>query len=849
MAIKLYRRYCALFHLLVAIPLMAQQTAKRDSLDQWFSRFYSARMEGQSVDGKWVAVKQVLNRKADTVLVFNTGKGKQPVLKFPGATSVQFLDNDLLLTRKKGQMVFSNLSTKMQKNYTGIRSSDILENAKQFIVLDLEGNLEVFSRDGTRMVKITHVKSYVTDHKEELYAVRQGSESDGIWKWDQQMMKKVYRPAEETEYLQLSDSSKFLLISEKESGGGLRRTVVMDTKTSRLHHPLGSAFTQQDFYTFKEIAGTDNVLIKLIKYADHGKDGPEVWYGNDRDLKSMQLGKTPLETNWIWNSGKPLAEKLGFDPQTTVSAIGSPRYFIYFKREELQNYTRNRPLLNVHIFDYDRSESRFLATIDGELYASTGGRFVVVRRADSGWLLYSSETGESRNIAGASLRKPVFSEDSQSVYFESDDDIWCYSIRQRRLSSLKVAAGKRTQIINSVRFPLATGYPFYTAVVDTALPLLIEAVSTKSGSTVYLTVRDQKTDRTLVKTENNVPWFLYSRDLTSWSWLEENYNLAPQLKAGEVKGGMKTFALGNEQDTTAKAIRQQRVEYALADGKKLQGILYYPKNFDPARKYPMIVNLYQVQHHLANHYLRAGYDVAGFNVRNQIERGFFVYLPDVISDRRGPGIAGLECVNRALDALLPNKNINFTKVGLTGHSFGSYLTNFIATRSDRFAAYISGSGISDMISSYFSFNYNYYGPHYWQLETGQYLMGKAFAEDKELYTRNNPLWKAENVNAPILLWTGKKDENVIPEQTMEFYIALTRNRKNVIALFYPNSGHDLSTDGEDLKDLNWRVLEWWDYFLRDIKRVPWIERQMKKDAAKASSFVKACRELCHIPSG
>ena len=847
MAINRYWRNFAFFYLFVAMPLMGQETGKKDSLEQWFSSFYQTRMEGQSPDGKWVAVKKVLNRKADTILVFNTGKAKQPVLKFPGASSVQFLDNDFLLTREKGQMVFRNLRTTMQKKYPDIKSSAVLENAKQFIVLDLQGNLEVFSRDGNRMGKLTHVKSYVTDHKEELYAVRQGSESDGIWKWDQYLMRKVYRPTHETEYLQLSDSSKFLLICEMESGGGLRRTVVMDTHTGGLHYPLGSAFTQQDFYTFKEVAGTDAVLIKLIRYADHGKNGPEVWYGNDRDLKSMQLGKTPLETNWIWNSRKPLGEKLGFDPQTTVSSIGSSRYFIYFKREELQDYTRNKPLLNVHLFDFNRLESRFLATVDGELYASAGGKFVVVRRTDGGWLLYSTETGESRNIAGASLRKPVFSMDSQSVYFESDDDLWCYSIRERRLSPLKVAAGKRTGIINSMRFPLATGYPFYTAVVDTAVPLLIDAVSRRSLSTVYLTVRDQKKVRTLVKTENYVPWFQYSKDLTSWSWLEENYNVAPQLKAGDFKGGMKTLSLGNELDTTSKTIRQQRVEYTLSDGKKLQGILYYPKNFDPARKYPMIVNLYQVQHHLSNHYLLAGYDVAGFNVRNHIERGYFVYLPDVITDQRGPGIAGLECVNRALDVLLPNKNIDFAKVGLTGHSFGSYLTNFIATRSHRFAAYLSGSGISDLISSYFSFNYNYYGPHYWQLETGQYQMGKAFAEDKELYIRNSPIWKAENVNAPILLWTGKKDENVIPEQTMEFYIALTRNRKNVIALFYPDSGHDLSTDGEDMKDLNWRVLEWWDYFLKDIKNVHWIERQMKKDAGKASSFVRACKELCHIP--
>ncbi len=67
----------------------------------------------------------------------------------------------------------------------------------------------------------------------------------------------------------------------------------------------------------------------------------------------------------------------------------------------------------------------------------------------------------------------------------------------------------------------------------------------------------------------------------------------------------------------------------------------------------------------------------------------------------------MESIDKALDKLLMNRNINSSKVGLIGHSFGGYLTNFIATHSNRFATYISGSGVSDIISSYFSYNYNF----------------------------------------------------------------------------------------------------------------------------------------------
>jgi dipeptidyl aminopeptidase/acylaminoacyl peptidase len=86
------------------------------------------------------------------------------------------------------------------------------------------------------------------------------------------------------------------------------------------------------------------------------------------------------------------------------------------------------------------------------------------------------------------------------------------------------------------------------------------------------------------------------------------------------------------------------------------------------------------------------------------------------------------------------------------------------------------------------------------------------------------------VNAPILLWAGKKDENIKWDQVMEFYIGLKRNNKDVIALFYPNQGHNPSFNSEDRKDLYYRTLEWWDYFLKDKTNIDWINKQMKKDA-------------------
>ncbi|WP_435522757.1 alpha/beta hydrolase family protein [Chryseobacterium indoltheticum] len=116
-----------------------------------------------------------------------------------------------------------------------------------------------------------------------------------------------------------------------------------------------------------------------------------------------------------------------------------------------------------------------------------------------------------------------------------------------------------------------------------------------------------------------------------------------------------------------------------------------------------------------------------------------------------------------------------TKVGLMGRSFGGYETNFIATQSNRFAAYISGTGFSDPTHSAFAFNYGTYGPDYARIESGQYHLGD-FVANKEKYIKNSPLFYMEQVKAPMLLWAGLKDKNVSPEGNKSTFSALRKYR-------------------------------------------------------------------------
>ncbi|MCY1662598.1 alpha/beta hydrolase family protein [Chryseobacterium sp. SL1] len=308
--------------------------------------------------------------------------------------------------------------------------------------------------------------------------------------------------------------------------------------------------------------------------------------------------------------------------------------------------------------------------------------------------------------------------------------------------------------------------------------------------------------------------------------MEENLNMSPRLfivtNAEQKKQLLPTESITDE---STLALKQDIIHYVTEDGIPLKGVLYYPVNFNPLKKYPMVVHIYQIQNGKSNRYLTPGYhNPDALDIRTLLEKGYFVLLPDTLPGTAGAGLAALECVDKALDLVSRNSSIDMRKVGLIGHSFGGYETNFIATHSRRFATYISGAGISDIIRSYYSYNYHFPGPYYWQYETGIFQM-QSYAENRSAYLKNNPILYVENVNAPVLLWTGKQDENVPWDQTMEFFMGLRRYNKQAIALFYPNGRHALSTISEEKKDLHRKVLEWWDYFLKGKKNIPWIDNK------------------------
>lgn len=250
------------------------------------------------------------------------------------------------------------------------------------------------------------------------------------------------------------------------------------------------------------------------------------------------------------------------------------------------------------------------------------------------------------------------------------------------------------------------------------------------------------------------------------------------------------------------------------DGKELNGALIYPANYKPEKKYPMIVNIYEKKSRDAINFTPpTGLNYQGFDILSYTTSGYFVLLPDITYEIRKPGISALKCVNQAIDKAIENKSINEAKIGLIGHSFGGYEAAFIATQTDRFAAIVAGAAVTDITSHYNGVNWNQLDTDSWRYEDQQWRMGLSYYENKKAYLENSPLEFVENIDTPLLIWTGDKDYQVTWTQSLELFVALKRLNKRANLILVKDEGHSPERNDTQLM-LSIEIKKWFDNYCK-----------------------------------
>jgi len=265
------------------------------------------------------------------------------------------------------------------------------------------------------------------------------------------------------------------------------------------------------------------------------------------------------------------------------------------------------------------------------------------------------------------------------------------------------------------------------------------------------------------------------------------------------------------------------VDYVVVRGKQkipLQGILHYPADYEPGKKYPMVVYLYEKLsdglHRFTNPSERDYYNGSALT-----QNGYFYFQPDIVFAPREPGVSVVECVTAAVNKVISMGAVDPAKIGVMGHSWGGFDTMYLATHTKLFAAAVSGAGISDLVSNY--------GNHHWSsgiaetdhIETGQQRMVVPLYEDLEAYIRNSAVFAVSTMTTPLLLECGDQDGTVFYHQSVELYNIARRAKKPVVMLVYNGEDHGLRVKKNQI-DYHRRIVAWFDHYLKGAPAQSWI---------------------------
>lgn len=560
----------------------------------------------------------------------------------------------------------------------------------------------------------------------------------------------------------------------------------------------------------------DTILHTRKKFISSGKQGPWLHVWLPMENKVMPLGNKE-RPHVLFNPNSDYA--LNFNAYAR-----EPQFHLNtFVDIYAQNVTSGKKELVV--------SNQFTAT--NFVHFSPKGNYVAYFK-DHHWWIYDIQKRKHYNIT-TNLPHSVFNKKSPSLdtptpyglagwtkngkelFLYDEFDVWKISNNGRKKEKLTSGrASKTTFRLVYGKGDKRTKYGalgFNTYRIDNKDGILLAAKNRQNLQKSYYQLKDNELRQIAQRDKRLSGLIQLNKD--DFLFMQQSFAEPISIECVNLKTkSEKTIYKSNPEWNRFKWPKRKLVEYDTEIADSLKGILIYPLNYDATKKYPMVVHIYTEQSFLYHEFTPPSpYNEVGFNFMNYALDGYFVFLPDIQYKINAPGISAAICIEKAIDVVLKTAAIDEKRMGLIGHSYGGYETAFILTQTNRFTAAVMGSGIFNLESFYFDI-YKMAGvPEITRVEESHFSMNGSFHENPEAYRANSPMHQAASINTPLLIWTGKEDINVNPNQSLQGYLALRRLRKPAKLVYYAGEDHILNSI-ENQKDLTIRLKKWFDSYLK-----------------------------------
>ncbi|MFZ0917307.1 MAG: S9 family peptidase, partial [Candidatus Udaeobacter sp.] len=437
---------------------------------------------------------------------------------------------------------------------------------------------------------------------------------------------------------------------------------------------------------------------------------------------------------------------------------------------------------NLHIYDYDWSpdDKMFVAT------AAPGP-------GDNNWWIAQIYTinitdGNATSIYKPSLQVavPRWSPDAKSVAFieglMSDEGF--------HGGDLFTMSADGSNVQNRTQGRKASVNSFFWLALERIL--LVEYIG--GGSAISELSLSNNSVRTIWKGPEgihafgNFPDFSLSSDGKVAAAELSNYNSPPEVLAGPL--GQWRKVTNDNASLSANWGKAQSVEWT-NEGFTIQGWLVPPAKVEPGKKYPMVVLIHGGPSSVTTSEWPASFDMSRAIIAALSSRGYYVFLPNprgsygqgedfTRANVKDFGHGDLSDDLAGVDAAIKKYPIDPNRLGVTGWSYGGFMTMWTVTQTNRFHAAVAGAGIANWQS--------YYGQNLidqWMIP----FFGASVYDDPEVYEKSSPIHFIKKVKTPTLVIVGERDAECPASQSHEFWHALKTLGVPTKLIIYPGEGH------------------------------------------------------------
>jgi dipeptidyl aminopeptidase/acylaminoacyl peptidase len=247
-----------------------------------------------------------------------------------------------------------------------------------------------------------------------------------------------------------------------------------------------------------------------------------------------------------------------------------------------------------------------------------------------------------------------------------------------------------------------------------------------------------------------------------------------------------------------------------SDNFRVQGWLILPRDYDRGKKYPLIVDVHggpaaaEVSHWSTGWLSPAAFSALGYFVLEPNPRGSYGQGEAFTqANRKDFGYGDLRDILAGVDTVEAKYSVDRGRVGITGWSYGGFMTMFAVTQTQQFKAAVAGAGLSDWLS--------YYGENsidQWMIP----YFGASVYDDPAVYAKSSAINFIKQAHTPTLLVVGDRDGECPAPQSYEFWHGLRDEHVPTQLVVYPNEGHGF-VDPAHQRDEMERTVEWFEHYM------------------------------------